>query len=281
MPGWSCTIGSTVWLFHSPHQPKLSLQLTLVLKIVYILASKQSLDQLSYQCLMLLPSLHGLQSTSIASYQELEVSGWGRNVGFLENPAFMGAVGKPSGLDSMCGKSALFLSRKKMGKLEALPLNLGPNSISQLVSGECWLYPVPGGSHWEMDSLQGDQLGSEGSLKEPWKVFHYFCGLSNCSLKGTRCLLGFRNLSHHSKTGAHLVRGSNVSAPPCAEEACLSTEEGARGSSGSVSLSHRKTYLVSRRLEEWLHHVEESERGSCLIGHRELPFREPFRSTHI
>ena len=33
------------------------------------------------------------------SYQELEVSGWGRNVGFpWKTPASMGAVGKPSGL---------------------------------------------------------------------------------------------------------------------------------------------------------------------------------------
>ena len=48
MPGWNLLLlGQLSWLFLATHQPKLSLQLTLVLKIVYILASKQSLDQLS------------------------------------------------------------------------------------------------------------------------------------------------------------------------------------------------------------------------------------------
>ena len=64
------------------------------------------------------------------SYQELEVSGWGRNVGFpWKTPAFMGAVGRLRACLSVA-QSALFLSRKKMGKLVASSLNLGPNSVS-------------------------------------------------------------------------------------------------------------------------------------------------------
>ena len=88
MPGWNLLLlGQLSWLFLATHQPKLSLQLTLVLKIVYILASKQSLDQLSYQCLMLLPSLHGLQSTSTSTLI--------RSLRSLDEEEMLASPGKP------------------------------------------------------------------------------------------------------------------------------------------------------------------------------------------
>ena len=64
-------------------------------------------------------------------------------------------------------QSAVFLSREKMGKLEALPLNLGPIPSPSLVSGKHWLYEFPGETTEKNGQCQGDQLGSEGSLKEP------------------------------------------------------------------------------------------------------------------
>ena len=99
---------------------------TVVLKIVYILASKQSLDLLCLtNACCLFPAFMD---------------------GSRHQPALLSGTwclpGKPlhSFLHSGCWKAfraclsvaqgALFLSRKKMGKLEASPLNLGPNSIS-------------------------------------------------------------------------------------------------------------------------------------------------------
>ena len=48
----------------------------------------------------------------------------------LENPCIHGSCRKAFRACLSVAQSALFLSREKMGKLEALPLNLGPNSIS-------------------------------------------------------------------------------------------------------------------------------------------------------
>ena len=46
-------------------------------------------------------------------------------------------------------QGALFLSREKMGKLEASPLNLGPNSISQFGFWKALVVWVPWRNHWE------------------------------------------------------------------------------------------------------------------------------------
>ena len=54
-----------------------------------------------------------------------------------------------------------------MGKLEALPLNLGPIPSPSLVSGKCWLYEFPGETTEKNGQSQGDQFGFEGSLREP------------------------------------------------------------------------------------------------------------------
>ena len=54
-----------------------------------------------------------------------------------------------------------------MGKLEALPLNLGPIPSPSLVSGKRWLYEFPGETTEKNGQSQADQLGSEDSLKKP------------------------------------------------------------------------------------------------------------------
>ena len=93
------------------------------------------------------------------SYQELAVS--------LESPCIRGSCRKAFRASLSVAQSTLFLSRKKMGKLEALPLNLGPIPSPSLVSGKRWLYEFPGETTEKNGQSQGDQLGSEGSLKEP------------------------------------------------------------------------------------------------------------------
>ena len=133
VPGWNLLLlGHLSWLFLATPQPKLSsavdwpISSTVVLKIVYLLASKQSLDLLCLtNACCLFPAFMD---------------------GSRHQPALLSGTwclpGKPlhSFLHSGCRKAfraclsvaqgALFLSREKMGKLEASPLNLGPNSIS-------------------------------------------------------------------------------------------------------------------------------------------------------
>ena len=75
------------------------------------------------QCLLPLPSLHGLKSTSTSTLIRNLRSPW-------KALAFMGAVGKPSGLLYLWLRALSSSLGRKMGKLEASPLNLGPNSIS-------------------------------------------------------------------------------------------------------------------------------------------------------
>ena len=83
------------------------------------------------------------------SYQELEVSGWGRNVGFpWKALASMGAVGKPSGLIYL-GSEHFVTLRRKRGKLEESLLNLGPNSISSFGFWEELAVWIPWRNHWE------------------------------------------------------------------------------------------------------------------------------------
>lgn len=47
------------------------------------------------------------------------------------------------------------------------PLIQDPIPSPRLVSGKCWLYQFPGETTEKNGQSQGDQLGSEGSLKEP------------------------------------------------------------------------------------------------------------------
>ena len=94
------------------------------------------------QCLLPLPSLHGLKSLSTRTlYQELDVS--------LESPCIRGSCRKAFRASLSVAQSTLFLSRKKMGKLEASPLNLGPNSISQFGFWKALVVWVPWRNHWE------------------------------------------------------------------------------------------------------------------------------------
>ena len=190
------------------------------------------------------------------SYQELEVS--------LESHCIRGSCRKAFRASLSVAQSTLFLSRKKMGKLEALPLNLGPIPSPSLVSGKRWLYEFPGETTEKNGLSQGDQLGSEGSLKEPWKVFHYYMWLSNCSLKGTHATQLPRNLSHQIQDRSPFGHRLLIFLPSHVLRAYLSTEEGPIEVQALSQSPCRKTYLVCRRLRQWLHHIEESERGSCL-----------------
>ena len=47
------------------------------------------------------------------------------------------------------------------------PLIQDPIPSPRLVSGKCWLYQFPGETTEKNRQSEGDQLGSEGSLKEP------------------------------------------------------------------------------------------------------------------
>ena len=79
----------------------------------------------------------------------------------------MGAVGKPSGLLYLWLRALSSSLGRKMGKLEASPLNLGPIPSPSLVSGKHWLYEFPGETTEKNGQSQADQLGSEDSLKKP------------------------------------------------------------------------------------------------------------------
>ena len=190
------------------------------------------------------------------SYQELEVS--------LESHCIRGSCRKAFRASLSVAQSTLFLSRKKMGKLEALPLNLGPIPSPSLVSGKRWLYEFPGETTEKNGQSQGDQLGSVGPLKEPWKVFHYYMWLSNCSLKGTHATQLPRNLSHQFQDRSPFGHRLLIFLPRQVLRACLSTEQSPIEVQSLSQSPRRRTYLVSRRLRERLHRIEESERGSCL-----------------
>ena len=139
VPGWNLfPLGQRSWLFLATHQPKLSsavdwpVSSTVVLKIVYILASKQSLDQLPLtNAWCFFPAF-----MDCSRPQPALLSGawglWMRQKCWLplENPCIHGSCRKAFRACLSVAQSALFLSREKMGKLEASPLNLGPNSIS-------------------------------------------------------------------------------------------------------------------------------------------------------
>ena len=150
-------LGQLSWLFLATHQPKLSsavewpVSSTVVLKIVYILASKQSLDQLSLtNAWCLFPAF-----MDCSRPQPALLSGawglWMRKKCWLplENPCIHGSCRKAFRACLSVAQSALFLFRKKMGKLDASPLNLGPNSISSFGFWKVLAVSVPWRNHWE------------------------------------------------------------------------------------------------------------------------------------
>jgi hypothetical protein len=100
--------------------------------------------------------------------------------------------------------------------------------------------------------------------------------LSNCSLKGTRATQLPRNLSHQFQDWSPLGHRLLIFLPRHVLRACLSTEEGPIEVQALSQSPRRKTYLVSRRLRQWLHPIEESERGSCLSLRQSW-----FSDTHI
>ena len=149
VPGWNLLLlGHLSWLFLATPQPKLSsavdwsISSTVVLKIVYLLASKQSLDQLYLNnACCLFPAFMDLSWR-----QPALLSGtWG----LPGKPLHSWELYERLHASLSVAQSALFLSRKKMGKLEALPLNLGPNSISSFGCWKALPVSVPCRNHWE------------------------------------------------------------------------------------------------------------------------------------
>lgn len=99
VPGWNLLLlGHLSWLFLATPQPKLSsavdwpISSTVVLKIVYLLASKQSLDLLCLtNACCLFPAFMDWSRCQPELFIRNLMSPW-------KALAFVGAVGKPSGL---------------------------------------------------------------------------------------------------------------------------------------------------------------------------------------